>query len=100
MIRPVAAAAMSHANTLAGPRKPEITEGNPKMPLPMMQLMVSAARLQRPMARTSVDWPGWGTAGLYHKMSRAGVRGSQEGVSFVDKAGTFLLWCDTSPLLR
>lgn len=46
---------------------PEITEGNPKMPLPMMQLTISAARLQRPMARRSVGWErASGTSGLYH----------------------------------
>ena len=32
-----------------------------------MQLIVSAARLQRPIARTSVGWPGSGIAGLYHR---------------------------------
>jgi hypothetical protein len=44
------------------------------MPLPMMQLIISAARLQRPMARTSVGCVvagcidrSSGTAGLYHK---------------------------------
>jgi hypothetical protein len=33
----------------------------------MMQLMVRAARLQRPMARTSVGDCGLGIAGLYHR---------------------------------
>jgi hypothetical protein len=34
----------------------------------MMQLMVSAARLQRPMARISVGDCGLGIAGLYHRI--------------------------------
>ena len=64
----VAAAAKIHANGLAAPTSPEITDGSPNTPLPMMQLIVSAARLQRPIARTSVGWLGSGIAGLYHRM--------------------------------
>src|SRR5215813_9421171 len=44
-----------------------MTDGNPNTPLPMMQLTVSAARLQRLMARTSAGWLGSGIAGLYHE---------------------------------
>jgi hypothetical protein len=61
-------AAKSQAKGLALPTSPEITDGRPNTPLPMMQLMVRAARLHRPMARTRLGWRGSGTAGLYHRM--------------------------------
>src|SRR5712692_394509 len=65
MTRPVIAAANSQANGLAFPSKREMTEGSPKTPLPMMQLTISAVRLQRPMERSRVGWVS-DTSGLYH----------------------------------
>src|SRR3954464_14968386 len=59
MTSPVATAANNQANGLAFPNVPAITEGRPNTPLPMMQLIVSAARLQRPIARTSVGLRHW-----------------------------------------
>src|SRR6266480_8036686 len=67
MTRAVAIAANIHANGLALPKLPEICEGNPKIPLPIMQLIVSAATLQRPIARISVGWRASGIGGLYHR---------------------------------
>jgi hypothetical protein len=54
MTSAVPTAAKTQAQGLALPSSPEIVEGKPKIPLPMMQLTMSAARLQRPMARRSV----------------------------------------------
>jgi len=47
-----AIAASKTAKILARPSKPARTEGNPNTPLPMTQFTMSAAMLQRPMART------------------------------------------------
>jgi hypothetical protein len=70
----MATAARMTANTLARPSKLAKTEGRPKTPLPMMQFTVSAARLQRPMARTRPSLvffePVSGIASLYHKYMR------------------------------
>src|ERR1700732_5514471 len=44
------------------PKRPETTEGRPKMPLPMMELITSAVKLQRPMVRIRVL--GWRCATL------------------------------------
>jgi hypothetical protein len=68
----MATAARMTANTLARPSKLAKTEGKPKTPLPMMQFTVSAARLQRPMARTRPSLEVFsgtvsGIASLYHK---------------------------------
>jgi len=52
MMTPIASAAIRTAKMLARPRSAAMAEGNPKTPLPIMQLTMSAARLQRPMART------------------------------------------------
>src|SRR2546425_8358394 len=71
--RPPPAAAKSQANGLAFPTRPEITDGSPKTPLPMMQFTISAVRLQRPMARRSVGWSVAVTAGLYHRIAGAGI---------------------------
>src|SRR6478672_3176801 len=76
--RPAAPAANIHASGLALPRAFEICDGSPKTPLPIMQLMVSAARLQRPMARTSVGWLGSGIAGLYHEKGKRRTETAKE----------------------
>src|ERR1700732_4637083 len=69
MITPMPAPASSTATGLAPPRRPATTEGNPKMPLPRVQLIASATMLQRPMTRSSCGlregW--WLIAPLYHK---------------------------------
>ena len=42
------------------PTRPETTDGKPKIPLPMMELITSAVRLQRPIVRISaveLVWP-------------------------------------------
>jgi len=72
MMMPTAMAASRIAATLARPSRLDRTAGRPKMPLPMMQFTVSAAMLQRPMARTKpslevVSGPVSGIASLYHK---------------------------------
>src|SRR5882762_8109393 len=66
------APAKSTASGLARPISPAKVDGKPKTPLPMTELMVSAVRLQRPMARTScgrdvLPWAVSVTARLYHK---------------------------------
>src|SRR5262249_15514408 len=55
-------------------------EGKPKTPLPMMQFTVSAARLQRPIARTSPSLEVASVAllviaSLYHRCRNEGSRG-------------------------
>src|ERR1700691_3004946 len=68
------------SNTAMGlnfPRMPATVEGSPNTPLPMMELMTSAVRLQRPMARRSwwVGLLGWvsGIARFYHKLPMLGL---------------------------
>jgi hypothetical protein len=83
MMTPAAAPPRTTASTLARPTLSARTAGNPKTPLPMMQFTVSAAMLQRPMARTRpcfdelwfddpwFEAPLWllsVTASLYHKL--------------------------------
>src|SRR5579859_2083887 len=73
---PTAAPASSTASTLARPTRPANTAGSPKTPLPTMQFTVRAARLHRPIARTSFTLaspdtfsdPVPVTASLYHKI--------------------------------
>ena len=48
------AAPITQAHGLADPRDRAITEGRPKIPLPMMALMTRAVTVQRPITRTSV----------------------------------------------
>src|SRR5262245_27595488 len=64
MITPLPTAATPYASTLREPNSPAMIEGNPKIPAPTTELMTSAARLQRPMARTSPvceeEPKGWG----------------------------------------
>jgi len=50
---PTANPANKTVHGLALPTNPAIEEGSPKTPLPMMEFTISAARLQRPIARTS-----------------------------------------------
>ena len=68
----IAMAARATASTLARPSRFARAEGRPKTPLPMMQFTVSAARLQRPIARTKpslevVSRLVSAIASLYHK---------------------------------
>ena len=48
-----AAPASRTAKGLRVPRSAAAGEGRPKIPLPIIELMTSAARLQRPITRTS-----------------------------------------------
>ena len=66
------APASSTAMGLNFPTSPATVEGSPKTPLPMMELITSAVRLQRPMARTSwwLEALAGGVSGIawfYHK---------------------------------
>src|SRR5690348_1649937 len=54
MMTPIAAPPPSTSQGLSRPVLAASTEGKPKTPLPMMELTISATRLQRPMARTSL----------------------------------------------
>src|SRR5690348_16608885 len=72
MMTPTARAARITARMLARPTRFANTEGRPKTPLPIMQLMTSAARLQRPISRASRSLEVFSsrvsvTASLYHK---------------------------------
>ena len=72
MMTAIATAARTTATMLARPSRLAKTEGKPKTPLPMMQFTVSAAKLQRPMARTRPSLGVFsgtvsGIASLYHK---------------------------------
>src|SRR5262245_7061902 len=60
-----------------------MTEGSPNTPLPMMQLTVSAARLQRPMARTSAGWLDSGIAGLYHETGQGETVAMRSGLAVI-----------------
>src|SRR5579864_3381358 len=52
MMMPLKTAAAIQATGPADPSWRVISEGRPKMPLPIMELTMSAARLQRPILRT------------------------------------------------
>src|SRR5690242_15134815 len=81
------------ASTSQGLRRPAwaaTTEGRPKTPLPMIELTMSAARVQRPMARTRSG-----------RLSRMGEFVSQEGVARAPSpALCFILRAFPSMLLR
>jgi hypothetical protein len=71
MMTAIPAPAKRTARGLIFPTRFATTDGKPKIPLPMMELTVSATRLQRPMARTSPDVPVGAvsvTAVLYHRL--------------------------------
>src|ERR1035438_8597478 len=53
----MAAPAINTATTLRLPSNPARVAGRPKMPLPIIEFTASAARLQRPMARTKLAGP-------------------------------------------
>src|SRR3954468_8549301 len=68
----MAAPARSTAHGLSRPTLSASWEGRPKIPLPRIELTVSATRLQRPIARTSPSLVVLacvvsGIASLYHK---------------------------------
>jgi hypothetical protein len=70
MMTAIPAPAKRTARGLIFPMRFATTDGKPKIPLPMMELTVSATRLQRPMARTSPDVPVGAVsiiAVLYHR---------------------------------
>src|SRR5262249_16733238 len=58
-------AAIRNAIGLCLPVRDATLEGSPKMPLPTMMLTISAARLQRPIARTAFVVPDRDTEFLY-----------------------------------
>ena len=70
---PAAAPASKTAQGLARPMSRATSEGNPKIPLPMMELITSAARLHRPMARTSPDCSLPGKTWLYHSCQPSAI---------------------------
>ena len=73
MMTPAAAPASKTAQGLARPISRATSEGNPKIPLPMIELMTSAARLHRPMARTSPDCSLPGKTWLYHSCQPSAI---------------------------
>ena len=60
------------------------SEGNPKMPLPMMELTTSAARLQRPIARTRPVCSVADKPCLYHSGGAVSYQAA------IESAGKFL----------
>src|SRR5579862_4499369 len=71
---PIPAPATTTAQMLDVPMSAATVEASPKTPLPITELMTSAVRLQRPMARTS-GLAGEGSADraiarLYHNQDR------------------------------
>src|SRR3954468_2475106 len=73
----MAAPARSTAHGLSRPTLSASWEGRPKIPLPRIELTVSATRLHRPIARTSPSLVVLacvvsGIASLYHKWGRFG----------------------------
>ena len=73
MMMPAAAPANKTAQGLARPMSRATSEGNPKIPLPMIELMTSAARLHRPMARTSPDCSLPGKTWFYHSCQLSAI---------------------------
>src|ERR1700690_3088517 len=67
MMTPAAAPANKTAQGLARPMSRATSAGKPKIPLPMIELMTSAARLHRPIARTSPDCSLPGKTWFYHR---------------------------------
>src|SRR4029077_8703558 len=67
MMTPAAAPANKTAQGLARPMSRETSAGKPKIPLPIIELITSAARLHRPIARTSPDCFLPGKTWLYHR---------------------------------
>jgi hypothetical protein len=76
---PAAAPANNTAHGLARPISRATSEGNPNIPLPIIELMTRAARLHRPMARTSPDCSLPGKTWFYHS-------GQPSAISFQLKA--------------
>jgi hypothetical protein len=74
MMMPAAAPANKTAQGLDRPMSLATSEGKPKIPPPMIELMTSAARLHRPMARTSPDCSLPGKTWLYHSDAAASYR--------------------------
>src|SRR5712691_7420892 len=66
MMTPAAVPANRTAQGLARPMSLATSAGKPKIPLPMIELITSAARLHRPIARTSPDCSLLGKTWLYH----------------------------------
>src|SRR5579862_7844579 len=72
MMMPLKTAAATQAAGPAAPNWRVIREGRPKMPLPIMELTISAARLQRPILRTKPPRAGFAlcTTGVVTQVSR------------------------------
>src|SRR5579864_4431069 len=72
MMMPLKTAAAIQATGPADPSWRVISEGRPKMPLPIMELTMSAARLQRPILRTKLPRAGFAlcTTGVVTQISR------------------------------
>ena len=64
---PAAVPATKTAQGLARPMSRATSEGNPNIPLPIMELTTSAARLHRPMARTRLVGSVADKTCLYHR---------------------------------
>src|SRR4051794_36713047 len=81
MIAPMPSAATMYPTGDHHPSSPPTVEGSPNTPLPMIELRTSAARLQRPMARTRA-----GTEQLCHRDTErtektATIAALEEGLS-------------------
>ena len=81
MMTPAAAPASNTAQGLARPMSRATSEGNPNIPLPMMELTTSAARLQRPMARTRPDCSLLSKTWLYHSSQPSAISEESVGAS-------------------
>src|ERR1700693_4789415 len=66
MMTPAAVPANRTAHGLDRPMSLATSAGKPKIPLLMIELITSAARLHRPIARTSPDCSLLGKTWLYH----------------------------------
>jgi len=88
---PAAAPASNTAQGLARPISRATSEGKPKIPLPMIELMTRAARLHRPMARTSPDCSLPGKTWFYHSCRLSAISFQLEAVTNNAKSfGVFL----------
>src|SRR6266700_2093441 len=70
IITPIAPPAIRTAYGLALPSSLARSDGKPKMPLPIIELITSAAMLQRPMARTRVTAQDSVIGRVYHRKSK------------------------------
>ena len=59
------APAIKYASGAQCPTRPETTDGRPKIPLPMIVLIISAVRLHRPIVRTRPGDPARAASGVF-----------------------------------